>query len=134
MAEHCLRDHMQWGLEPAGRGHQEAAGDSATYLSVVPRADTRKPQRRGRYKPGKTQLDSQVRARRVSGSGSSLGGRAFPSSRRRLSAGPGSSACRPQYWQHSAPVLAAHRLSCLATWSSQARDRTRVALPWQVGS
>lgn len=69
MAEHCLRDHMQWGLEPAGRGHQEAAGDSATYLSVVPRADTRKPQRRGRYKPGKMQLDSQVRARRVGGGG-----------------------------------------------------------------
>lgn len=53
MAEHCLRDHMQWGLEPARRGHEEAAGDSARRLSVVPRADTRKPQRRGRCKPGK---------------------------------------------------------------------------------
>ena len=44
---------MQWGLEPARRGHEEAAGDSARRLSVVPRADTRKPQRRGRCKPGK---------------------------------------------------------------------------------
>lgn len=65
MAEHCLRDHMQWGLEPAGRGHKEAAGDSARHLSVVPRADSRKPQRRGRCKPGKMRGHKQVRARGV---------------------------------------------------------------------
>lgn len=34
MAEHCLRDHMQRGLEPAGRGHQEAALATSLYLRL----------------------------------------------------------------------------------------------------
>lgn len=54
MAEHYLKDHIKRGLEAAGCVHEEAADDSARYLSVVPRADGHEEAREEKtVQPGK---------------------------------------------------------------------------------